>query len=52
MEPDPGAASDQKEFRDCLTELMRWTRYGSLQQLDGGATRLGVSMPCPLPIGR
>ncbi|MGH3900133.1 MAG: hypothetical protein ACRDTA_18215 [Pseudonocardiaceae bacterium] len=44
-EPDPGAASDQAEFRGCLKELMRWAGYTSLQQLDAGAKRHGVDMP-------
>ncbi len=55
-QPDPGATSDQAEFRACLKELMRWAGYTSLQQLDAGATRHGVHMPvstcrCPPPTG-
>jgi hypothetical protein len=45
VEPDPGAASDQAQFRRCLQDLMRWAGYTSLQQLEAGATRRGVSMP-------
>ncbi|MBV9314896.1 MAG: WD40 repeat domain-containing protein [Pseudonocardia sp.] len=45
VEPDPGSALDQAQFRRCLQELMRWAGYTSLQQLEAGAMRCGVSMP-------
>lgn len=45
LEPDPGTASDQPDFRGCLKELTCWAGYTSLQQLEAGAARRGVSMP-------
>ncbi|NUT46181.1 MAG: WD40 repeat domain-containing protein [Saccharothrix sp.] len=44
-EPDPGVAKGQAEFRLRLRELMRWAGHRSLQQLEAGARRRGVTMP-------
>lgn len=44
-EPDPARAADQAAFRSALKDLMRWAGYRSLQQLEAGARRCGVTMP-------
>jgi WD40 repeat protein len=44
-EPDPRSASNQAEFRSLLRELMQWAGFGSLQQLEAAARRLGGAMP-------
>ncbi|MGH3694660.1 MAG: RICIN domain-containing protein [Pseudonocardiaceae bacterium] len=44
-EPDPWTASDQREYRTRLEDLLRWAGYNSLGQLKAGAARRGTTMP-------